>query len=62
MNSRPDAKNKNKYIFTDQNYKPICIMYYANDDIAIKEAEKMAHEEGRVVYIVRHLGPENQAK
>jgi hypothetical protein len=44
-----------KYIFTDQNYKPICIAFYVDDAVAIKEADRLAKEMQRVVYVCRHL-------
>lgn len=45
----------NKYIFTNQNYKPICIAFYSSDEVALQEAEKLAYEKDQVVYAVRHL-------
>ena len=46
---------QNKYLFSNENHKPVCIQFYDNDEIAIQEALKLSQEKGFPVNVSRLL-------
>jgi hypothetical protein len=61
LGERMRCEMKKKYVFTNKNYKPICIQYYDSDERAIDEAETLADEMRQVVHICRDLTPHGAA-